>query len=186
MTPSPGSQSVPLSLTPLIGRERELRGIGETFRKARLATIVGPGGVGKTRFAIEFAHSQSAKRPDGVWFVDLALGPNSADVAAETARTLDVRSPGGTTPTDALRAYLAERNLLLILDNCEHVADACAEFAQVLLTACPNVRIVATSREPLGVGGETVWRLDPLAPEDARRLFLERARQRDPELIPGP
>jgi non-specific serine/threonine protein kinase len=178
--------NVPLALTPLIGRARELRGIGDTLRKARLVTVTGPGGVGKTRLAIEFARSQIGRRPDGVWFVDLALGAESPDVAAEMARMVDVRSPSGTTPTAALRAYLAERDVLLVLDNCEHVADACAELARALLTSCPKARIVATSRESLGVGGETVWRLEPLGPDDARRLFVERARQRQPDFIPTP
>ena len=157
--------NVPLALTPLIGRERDLRGIGDTLRKARLVTVAGPGGVGKTRLSIEFARSQIGRRRDGVWFVDLALGAESPDVAAETARMLDVRSPSATTPTAALRAYLAERDLLLVLDNCEHVADACAELAQALLTSCPKARIVATSRESLGVAGESVWRLEPLDPK---------------------
>ena len=176
--------NVPLALTPLIGRERDLRGIGDTLRRARLVTVTGPGGVGKTRLSIEFARSQIGRRRDGVWFVDLALGAESPDVAAETARMLDVRSP--TTPTAALRAYLAERDVLLVLDNCEHVADACAELAEALLTTCPKARIVATSRESLGVAGESVWRLEPLDPDDARRLFVERARQRRPGFIPTP
>jgi non-specific serine/threonine protein kinase len=169
----------------LVGRARELEGIGETLRTTRLVTLTGPGGVGKTRLALALAHRQVARRADGAWLVDLASGPETPDVAAETARVLDVRSPSGTDATDALRRYLANRDLLLVLDNCEHVVDACAKLAAALLTSCGGVRIMATSRESLGVNGETVWRLEPLGPEDAYRLFVERARQRQPEFMPS-
>jgi predicted ATPase len=82
------------------------------------------------------------------------------------------------------RGYLADRDALVVLDKCEHVILECAELAGALLRSCPQVRILATSREPLGVSGETVWRVDPLAPEDAERPFVERARQRMPEFLP--
>jgi predicted ATPase/DNA-binding CsgD family transcriptional regulator len=176
--------NLPALLTSLVGRARELERIGETLRRTRLVTLTGPGGVGKTRVALELARRQIARRADGVWLVDLAAGPGTPDVAAEAARVLDVRSPPGTTATDALRRYLTNRELLLVLDNCEHVVDACARLAVALLTSCGDVRIMATSRESLDVNGETVWRLDPLGPEDAYRLFVERARQRRPEFMP--
>jgi predicted ATPase/DNA-binding CsgD family transcriptional regulator len=177
--------NLPAPLTSLVGRTRELEGVSETLRTTRLVTLAGPGGVGKTRLALALARRQVARRPDGVWLVDLAAGPETPDVAAETARVLDVRSPIGTSPTDGLRRYLSERNLLLVLDNCEHVVDACAELAAAVLGTCANVRIMATSRESLGVNGETVWRLEPLGPEDAYRLFVDRARQRRPEFMPS-
>lgn len=177
--------NVPAPLTSLIGRVRELEGISETLRRTRLVTLTGPGGVGKTRLALELARRQIARRPDGVWHVDLASAPGASEVAAETARTLDVRVPTRTTPTDALSRYLTNRDLLIVLDNCEHVVEACAELAAALLASCRDLRIMATSRESLGVSGETVWRLEPLGPEDARRLFLERARQRRPEFMPS-
>jgi predicted ATPase len=141
--------------------------------------------VGKTRLALELAHRQGGRRRDGVWFVDLALAEKEPDVALETARALKVRTAKGAAPTDVLRDYLADRDLLLVLDNCEHVVAACAELAAALLSACAKTRIVATSREPLGVSGETVWRLEPLAARDAHRLFMERARQRRPDFLPG-
>jgi predicted ATPase/DNA-binding NarL/FixJ family response regulator len=171
--------NLPVPLTSLVGRARELQGIAETLRKTRLVSLTGPGGVGKTRLALALAHGQLTKRTDGVWLVDLASGPERPDVAAETARVLEVGK------SSALRSYLAGRDLLLVLDNCEHVVEQCAELAFGLLSACAAVRILATSREALGVVGETVWRLEPLDPEDAHRLFVERARQRRAELVPG-
>jgi non-specific serine/threonine protein kinase len=175
---------VPMPLTSMIGRQRELGGVEETLRKRRLVTLTGPGGVGKTRLALELAHRQGSRRRDGIWFVDLALGEEEPDVALETARAFDVRTPKGAAPTDGLRDYLADRDLLLVLDNCEHVVAACAELAVALLSACAHTRIVATSREPLGVSGEAVWRLEPLYARDAHRLFMERARQRRPDFLP--
>ena len=177
--------NLPVPLTSLVGRARELHEIGETLRSTRLVTLTGPGGVGKTRLALALARRQITRRADGVWLVDLASGPGRPDVAAETARILDIHSPRGTTPTEALRRYLTDHDLLLILDNCEHVVDACAELATAVLTSCERVRMMATSREPLGVSGETVWRLEPLGPGDASRLFVERARQRQPGFMPS-
>jgi predicted ATPase/DNA-binding CsgD family transcriptional regulator len=177
--------NLPAPLTSLLGRGRELEGVAETLRRTRLVTLTGPGGVGKTRLALELAHRQLRRRPDGVWLVDLTAGTDAPEVGAETARMLGLRSAPGTTVTDSLRGYLAERDLLLVLDNCEHVIAPSAELATALLTTCPAVRILATSREPLGVRGETVWSLDPLEPEDASRLFVERARQRRPDFVPG-
>ena len=179
-----GEHNLPLPLNSLVGRASELKGISQTLAATRLVTLTGPAGVGKTRLALALARRQTARRADGVWLVDLTSGPATADVAAETARALDVRNPVGTPAIDGLRRYLADRDLLLLLDNCEHVVDACAELAGALLSSCAAVRIVATSRELLGVNGETVWRLDPLDPEDGYRLFVERARQRHSEFMP--
>ncbi len=172
---APGSgRFLPAPLTALIGRASELDGVSDALRRTRLVTLTGPGGVGKTRTAIELGRRQAAQRADGVWLVDLASVATTGDVAAATAQVFDVRSPAGAA-TDRLQRYLADREVLLVLDNCEHVLDACAALGTALLGGCPNLRILATSREPLGVTGETVWRLEPLASEDAYRLFLERA-----------
>jgi non-specific serine/threonine protein kinase len=178
-----GHHNLPASLTSLVGRVAELQGIGEALRKSRMVTLTGPGGVGKTRVALELARRQVGRRAAGVWLVDLTAGREVPDVAAETARTLDVGSRRDATWTDALVSSLAERDLLIVLDNCEHVIEACAELADALLASCPNVRIMATSREIFDMPGERVWRLEPLDVEDARRLFVERARARRPEFM---
>ncbi|MDQ3647046.1 MAG: LuxR C-terminal-related transcriptional regulator [Actinomycetota bacterium] len=180
----PGHHNLPAPLTSLVGRAAELQGIGEALRKSRLVTLTGPGGVGKTRLALELARRQVGRRTAGVWLVDLTAGPEAPDVAAETARTLDVGSRRDATWTDALVSYLAERDPLIVLDNCEHVIEASAELTDDLLASCPNVRIMATSREIFDMPGERVWRLEPLDAEDARRLFVDRARARRPEFMP--
>lgn len=180
----PRSFVIPAPLSSMIGRARELEGVSDALRRYRLVTVSGPGGVGKTRLATEVARRQISRRPDGVWLVDLAAGPETPQVAPETARVLGLRARGGTQATDALCTYLADRDLLIVLDNCEHVVDECAALAAAVLGSCPQVRVLATSREPLGVSGERVWRLDPLGPEEAHRLFVERARQRKPDFVP--
>src|SRR6516225_5139949 len=173
-----GMHNVPVPLSSLIGRSRELEGVSETFRRTRLVTLTGPGGVGKTRLATELARRQIGRRRDGIWLVDLTAGGADPDPAPE------VGGSAGTAPTESLRHYLSGRDVLLVLDNCEHVVDACAQLTASLLGSCDGLRILATSRESLGVSGETVWRLDSLELQDAQRLFVERARQREPQFIP--
>ncbi len=180
-----GLHNLPVALTSLVGRARELERLGEMLRRTRLVTLTGPGGVGKTRLALALAEREVGRRLGGVWLVDLALGAERPDVGVEVARVLGLGAGRGRTSSDVLRRYLLDRDPLLVLDNCEHVVDECAELVADLLGSCESVRILATSRELLGVSGETVWRLEPMGVEDAYRLFVERARQRQPELVPG-
>jgi predicted ATPase/DNA-binding NarL/FixJ family response regulator len=182
--PSRSVPSIPAPLTALIGRASELQAVADMLHRARLVTLTGPAGVGKTRMAMELGRAQARERSDGVWWVDLASVRRAEDVAAETARVLGIRGAARDAMTDAVQRYLADRDVLLLLDNCEHVLDACAELGGRLLGACPQLRVLATSREPLGVPGEAIWRLEPLSPQYAYRLFLERARERKPGLVP--
>jgi predicted ATPase/DNA-binding CsgD family transcriptional regulator len=149
-------------------------------------TITGPGGVGKTRLALELGRALGDRFAGEAWMVDLATGSAETDVAAEVGRVLGVQANPRSGRTDALARYIADRELLLVLDNCEHLVAACAELVAALLGASPGLRVVATSREVLGVPGETVWRLEPLEAEDARRLFAERSRRRRPDFAPDP
>ena len=174
----------PVPVSPLIGRERVIGTVGERLCRTRLLTLTGPGGVGKTRLAMELVGRLDPPPADGAWLVDLAAVPPMADVAAETARVLGIRSPGGAAAVDALARALDARDVLLVLDHCEHVVDSCAELAAALLGRCAHLRLVATSRESFDISGETVWPVDPLAAEDATRLFVERARLRRADFVP--
>jgi non-specific serine/threonine protein kinase len=201
------AHNLPRPLTAFIGREREMAAIGELLDRARLVTLTGPGGCGKTRLALETAWRQLADRTtapagsgasaggappafrDGVWLVELAPLAEPALVSQAVAGALGVREEPGRPLAHSLAEALGPRELLLVLDNCEHLRDACAELAAALLRASPSLRVLATSREPLGVAGETVRPVPPLSlpaaaePADeatvrtseAARLFLDRA-----------
>ena len=123
-----GLGNLPVPVSSLVGRARELERIGETLRRTRLVTLTGPGGVGKTRLALALAEREVGRRSAGVWLVDLAQRPDGIDVAREVARVLSVAAGRGTSAIEALQRYLVDRDPLLVLDNCEHVVDACAEL----------------------------------------------------------
>jgi predicted ATPase/transcriptional regulator with XRE-family HTH domain/Tfp pilus assembly protein PilF len=198
MHPDP-SHNLPLQLNSYLGREQEMAeivgllsapdsGIDQVF-KPRLVTLTGPGGVGKTRLAIQAAFDLLGGFPDGVWMVDLAPLGNPALVAQTVAAALGLRDGGGQPILANLIAYLRRKAILLLLDNCEHLVEACAHLAEAILRSCPNVSILATSREPLGIAGEVIFPVEPLqTPEpglsmpvealaqyDAVRLFVERS-----------
>lgn len=175
--PSPSPVAPPAQLTSFVGRTEEVAEVAELLRVARLVTLIGPGGVGKTRLSVEVAGVAA----DEVCFVALAplrdgSGPAQALLGALGLRANGLQLGGGPQmPVERLIAALSDRMLLLVLDNCEHVVEETAALAARLLAACPRLRVLATSREPLGIIGEHVRQVRPLADEAAIRLFTDRA-----------
>ncbi|MFD9697839.1 BTAD domain-containing putative transcriptional regulator [Lentzea sp. NPDC059081] len=171
-------RGVPAQLTSFVGRDDDLRRVTTWLREHRLVTLTGPGGTGKTRLAVEVARRDAGE----VAFVDLSA---TTDVARALLDGLGVReaglltpAPAGTAPVrveDRLTAALATRAILLVVDNCEHVVDDAARVLGTVLAACPDVRVLATSREPLGITGEVLSPVAALDDESATRLFLDRA-----------
>jgi predicted ATPase/DNA-binding SARP family transcriptional activator len=166
-------------LTALVGRTGELREIDALLGDHRLVTISGPGGAGKTRLATEAARAVVSRYPDGVWMVELAPLTDGADVPLAVASALGLADPT-VEPRARLADFLATRDTLVVLDNCEHVVGDVAALVEELLTAGPDVRLLCTSRETLAVAGEVVWVAPPLADDDAVTLFRERARAVQP------
>ncbi|HET8775825.1 MAG TPA: NB-ARC domain-containing protein, partial [Thermoanaerobaculia bacterium] len=169
----------PVSLTSLVGREREIQDLDALLAAQRLVTLTGVGGSGKTRLAAELALRIDWRRADSVAWIDLAPCTDSHAVVHRAATALSLCSAQQGT-IDALVESIRDRELLLVLDDCEHVIHASAELARTLLVRCPKLRILATSREPLGVAGEHVWPVPPIAPHEALQLFAERAAAVDP------
>jgi predicted ATPase/DNA-binding winged helix-turn-helix (wHTH) protein len=192
--------NLPAELTSLVGRRKELLELTGVLASSRLLSLTGAGGIGKTRLAVRLACDLVNEFPDGVWLVDLA--PLSVpDLVAQTIATaLGVREGPQRSARDALLETLRDRALLLVLDNCEHLIAACAELVEAMLREAPALRILATSREALGVSGETVCRVPSLSvPEalasipvnalgdsEATQLFIERASAVDPAFTPTP
>jgi predicted ATPase/DNA-binding XRE family transcriptional regulator len=198
--PAPAAESnLPRPTTSLLGRERELVEIGTFLQAARLLTLTGTGGVGKTRLAIEAAREAAGLFPEGAVFVALAHLGDSGFVLPTIAQSLGLRESGGRTPREALHAYLREKRLLLVLDNFEHVLKTAPEVAE-LIEACPRLSVLVTSRAPLRVRGEQEYPVGPLAlpastiapsveelvGSASGKLFMERARGASPtfELTP--
>ena len=157
------ANNLPLQLTSFIGREREIDEVKHLLTTTRLLTLTGAGGCGKTRLALQVAADAPGVYPDGVWLGELAALSDPALVPHAVASAVGAREIPGSTVTESLVGYLRTRTLLLVLDNCEHVVGAAAELVDALLRSCPGVRILATSREPLGSAGETTWRVPSLA-----------------------
>ncbi|GLZ15246.1 SARP family transcriptional regulator [Actinomadura sp. NBRC 104425] len=175
--PHPRRTNLPAQLTSFVGREAESRRVGELLRESRLVTLTGPGGAGKTRLACEAAAPLVDTAADGVWFVPLASVSDAADVAPAVLAALGLTDPvrpspetrSAARPLDRLADALTTWDTILILDNCEHLVDAVAALADRVLAAAPRTRILATSREPLGITGESLCPVPslPLPPPDA-------------------
>ena len=170
------SANLPAPLTRFVGRETELAQAAALLAEARLLTLTGPGGAGKTRLALRLAAVVAEHFPGGIWFVDFSPLSGSEFVWDQVAVTLGVREPRGGTLAEAVGRRLAGRRALLVLDNCEHVVDTAAEVTAELLSVAGALKVVATSREPLGVGGEVTWTVPPMTEDDAVELFTDRAR----------
>ena len=186
--------NLPFQLTSFIGREREIAEITRLLPSTRLLTLTGAGGCGKTRLAVQVAATLLEKFEDGVWFVDLSALSDPALVPQAVASVLSVPERPGRTLAEALVSFLLSKSLLMVLDNCEHLVASCAQLTEVLLRSCPGLRILATSREPLNIGGEATFRVPSLSLPDleatlsaehvmryeAVRLFVDRARIAQP------
>jgi predicted ATPase/class 3 adenylate cyclase len=187
------ANNLPQQATTFVGRERELDELKVLLGKARLITLLGMGGLGKTRLSLQVAAETMPQFPDGAWFVDLSPIRDPALVVAEAARVLDVAEEPGRPLIEALCAHLRPRRLLLVLDNCEHLVDAAGDLVDALLKAVPQLRVMASSREPLDVPGEQNYPVHPLPLPNAgdgvaalmrstaARLFVERVRQHRPD-----
>jgi len=186
-----GPTNLPGQLTSFIGRRRERAEVRRLFGSSRIVTLTGPGGSGKTRIAIQVAMDMLIDQPEGAWLVELESLADPAFVSQSVASVLGVQEEPGRPLLLTLAAAVAAKEMLLVLDNCEHLAAAVASFAEGLLRECPELRILATSREPLGLRGELVWRVPMLSVPDIRtaavrtkdivsryesvRLFVDRA-----------
>ncbi|HMH37398.1 MAG TPA: LuxR C-terminal-related transcriptional regulator [Streptosporangiaceae bacterium] len=198
MSTSPAREPRGLShaRTSFVGRSEAVDKVAGLLTQYRLVTVTGPGGVGKTRLAGEVIRQVAGRFADGVWVAELAAVAEPAQVPAMMATVLGLHQAAGVPIADALAARLARQQLLLVLDNCEHVLDAVAEFCATVLQSADDIRILATSREQLGLPEEARYRLPPLtlpgpeepdgpgsrAQAEAVTLFVERARQIDPDL----
>ena len=191
VTAAGGVHGFPAELTSFIGRAGPVREVAGLLAEYRLVTVTGPGGAGKTRLAGQVARRVAGRFADGAWLVELAPVRDPAQVAAVVAAALGVREQPGVPAAEAVARVLARQQLLLVLDNCEHVIGAAAELCAGLLAACDDVRVLATSREPLAVAGEARYRLAPLTAARTRMtwrtrpgpeavaLFADRARSAD-------
>ncbi|MEE8143211.1 MAG: tetratricopeptide repeat protein [Planctomycetota bacterium] len=193
-TPELAPNNLPTLLSSFVGRSRELQEMEELSARCRLVTLTGPGGSGKTRLSLRLAEQRLSAHPDGVWFVEFATVSNPEQVPAALLMTLGLREEPKRSSLAIAREFLKPSGTLLIFDNCEHLVEACAKLAEEILHGCPDVKLLASSREPLGIEGETIYQVPPLSiSEDLESplardleafesiaLFVERARAAKP------
>ena len=191
------ANNLPQPVTSFVGRERDVAEVQALLRETRLVTLLGMGGLGKTRLSLQVAEAIKHRHADGVWFIDLSPLRDPQLVAAVTAQVLGVRDEPERPLLQTLCAHLKTRRVLLVLDNCEHLVQAAADLAHALLRAAPHLRILASSREALRVPGETAYpvlplplpargsNIDALMQSTAVRLFVDRARSYKPSLVLG-
>jgi predicted ATPase/class 3 adenylate cyclase len=182
--------NLPSQMTSFIGREREMQEVRRLLSSARLLTLIGPGGTGKTRLSLQLGADQLSAFKDGVWLVELAPLSDPAFVVSTIASVLELHEVPGIPLLHIVIDYLRLKQLLLILDNCEHLVEASAQTADQLLHACPDLKVIASSREALGINGETVYRVPSLSLPDtstksllefeSARLFVDRATRAEP------
>jgi predicted ATPase/class 3 adenylate cyclase len=186
--------NLPVQLTSFIGRERELAEARERLASARLLTLIGPGGTGKTRLSLQLAADLMPSFPDGVWLIELASQTDPALVLQSVASIFRLREQLGMPLNELLIDYLREKDMLLVMDNCEHLIDACAQLSDQWLRSCTHLKMIISSREALGIAGETVYRVPPLSLPGAgygtrtavlqcesAQLFIERASAAKPK-----
>ncbi|AYE93621.1 LuxR family transcriptional regulator [Mycobacterium paragordonae] len=179
---SPAAEHLPVQLTSFVGRVTEIGEVRHLLTGDRLVTLTGAGGAGKTRLAVQVAGGLAAEFGDGVWYVDLApiTGPELVPVVV--GRALGMSDQQGRPQVEAIARFVADRRMLVVLDNCEHLLDACAELVVGLLSGCPGLTLLATSREPIGLPGEVTWKIPSMSlTGEAIELFADRARRVRPE-----
>ena len=178
------SQRLPIQLTSFVGCQEQLTQVRELLTQNRLLTLTGAGGAGKTRLAVQIAGQLSGEFGDGVWYVDLAPITDPELVPITAARAFGLPDQAGRSTMDTLTRFVADRQMLVVLDNCEHLLDASAALVNALLGAAASLTLLTTSREPIGVAGEVSWRVPSLSlADEAIDLFIDRARHARPDFV---
>jgi predicted ATPase/class 3 adenylate cyclase/DNA-binding CsgD family transcriptional regulator len=176
------AQHLPVQFTSFVGRDAEMNDVRQILADNRFVTLIGAGGVGKTRLGVQVAAQIAGGFGSGAWYVDLAPITDPDLVPVAVIRALGLPDQPGRSTMGTLLRFVGERRMLLVLDNCEHLLDACAQMVVALLGGCPAVTLLATSREPIGVAGEVSWRVPSLSlADEAIELFTDRARQVRPD-----
>jgi predicted ATPase/class 3 adenylate cyclase/DNA-binding CsgD family transcriptional regulator len=183
-TKAPVVQHFPTQLTSFVGREAQMKDVRQMLADNRLVTLTGAGGAGKTRMAIQVGGQVSSDFRDGAWYVDLAPIADPDSVPITVSRALGLPDQPGRSTMDSIVKFIDDREIFVVLDNCEHVLDASAKLVIVLLDSCAGLTLLATSREPIGVAGEVTWRVPSLSlADEAIELFAERARLTAPDFV---